>query len=588
MPPEDLDVNVHPTKKEVHFLHEEELLEVLHARLSAALRSSNDSRSFQVQTTLRFDNNAPFLLPFAAPQSVSSVAHGVTAAVAAQARTSSFTRGTGSLDVADGDHRTDFEHQEVEEEKEAVKNGSEGESEEEQEEEAEFDFSQVHTRNYPASAPSSSRRLESTVRELRDRAEEVPETEYVVAMEPFVQPSKRSGPTGSSSSSGGGGGGNVAPKKLVRTDPSLVKINTFFKPTTSSALQAQSNDDADSDSAVESTSCLCTSPVFNPDAEFCTEVGTTERSVGSKSASSSQPGVFAASCLCCGKNAKRRRMQPAPTEFPANGDRLPELVETACQYSSVQALINEIKGARNAEIEAVLKNHTFVGVVDCHFSLVQHGTRLLLVDHAHLLRDLHYQLVLRRFAELDVYQLAAPVDLESYLTAALVEEVETGRLDPGEHAGGVESLAAAAVALLVSKAPLLEEYFNIRIHPEHRTLTGLPVLVRGVTPLPEELPTFLLNLATGTNWEDEMECFRTVALALAAYYSHLPAEFPAGSALGSEGAFPALTKGGADLLQSVLYPALRLYLVPHRQRSQDHTIVQVAALEQLYKVFERC
>ena len=80
MAPEDLDVNVHPTKKEVHFLHEEELLEVLHARLSAALRSSNDSRSFQVQTTLRFDNPPSLLASAPAPHSMSSVAQVASAA----------------------------------------------------------------------------------------------------------------------------------------------------------------------------------------------------------------------------------------------------------------------------------------------------------------------------------------------------------------------------------------------------------------------------------------------------------------------------------------------------------------------------
>jgi len=129
------------------------------------------------------------------------------------------------------------------------------------------------------------------------------------------------------------------------------------------------------------------------------------------------------------------------------------------------------------------------------------------------------------------------------------------------------------------------------VDPVQDTLVALPVLVRGVTPLPEELPSFLLNLATGTNWDDEMECFRTVALALADYYSHLPTEYPVRQVLNAEAsvsAFPGLTRQAADLLQSVLYPALRLYLVPHQQRSADHTIVQVAALEQLYKVFERC
>jgi DNA mismatch repair protein MLH1 len=52
MPPEHVDVNVHPTKKEVHFMHEDELLAALHAGLQARLRSANDRRTFYTQATL--------------------------------------------------------------------------------------------------------------------------------------------------------------------------------------------------------------------------------------------------------------------------------------------------------------------------------------------------------------------------------------------------------------------------------------------------------------------------------------------------------------------------------------------------------
>lgn len=48
----NIDVNVHPTKHEVHFLHEEEIIAKIKAEIEANLFGSNVSRSFYTQTRL--------------------------------------------------------------------------------------------------------------------------------------------------------------------------------------------------------------------------------------------------------------------------------------------------------------------------------------------------------------------------------------------------------------------------------------------------------------------------------------------------------------------------------------------------------
>lgn len=52
MPPQHVDVNVHPTKKEVHFLFEAELLGLLHEALTGKLEGANNSRVFLTQSLL--------------------------------------------------------------------------------------------------------------------------------------------------------------------------------------------------------------------------------------------------------------------------------------------------------------------------------------------------------------------------------------------------------------------------------------------------------------------------------------------------------------------------------------------------------
>jgi DNA mismatch repair protein MLH1 len=50
--PRSIDVNVHPTKREVHFLHEDEIIERLAGKVSEAVGKVSSSRVFEYQVAM--------------------------------------------------------------------------------------------------------------------------------------------------------------------------------------------------------------------------------------------------------------------------------------------------------------------------------------------------------------------------------------------------------------------------------------------------------------------------------------------------------------------------------------------------------
>lgn len=82
-----------------------------------------------------------------------------------------------------------------------------------------------------------------------------------------------------------------------------------------------------------------------------------------------------------------------------------------CEIQSVQELLAAVQANTHPDLLSIFRNHTLVGVVDLRHAVLQHGTRLYLVDYPPLLRDLFYQLVLLRAQRCQALAVEPPASL---------------------------------------------------------------------------------------------------------------------------------------------------------------------------------
>lgn len=86
------------------------------------------------------------------------------------------------------------------------------------------------------------------------------------------------------------------------------------------------------------------------------------------------------------------------------------------------------------------------------------------------------------------------------------------------------------------------------------------------------LPMYILRLATEVDWQSEKKCFDTFSRETAQFYAQI-----ARTANENEWKWS---------VEHILYDNLKRYLLPPPNFSAN--ILQIANLQNLYKVFERC
>ncbi|KAJ6590595.1 histidine kinase-like ATPase [Mycena vulgaris] len=266
---------------------------------------------------------------------------------------------------------------------------------------------------------------------------------------------------------------------------------------------------------------------------------------------------------------------------PAETFKSREIKESECYLTSVKTLRqNAIKG-KHKQLSEILEKHTFVGIVDLNkcLSLIQHSTKLYLVNHGALAEELFYQLGLRQFGDFSRLKLQPPPPLRTLIEIAVeLEETtaESGLTKP--------LIVDRIVDTLMARRDMLAEYFSFNITPTG-LIESLPLLLRDYTPNLDKLPSLLMRLGPQVDWNSEMECFETFLRELAYFY--VPGPLCSTADPETEDDRQAQDKAERWQIQHVVFPSLRRYVAAPKSLL-DRDVVQIASLPDLYKVFERC
>ena len=271
------------------------------------------------------------------------------------------------------------------------------------------------------------------------------------------------------------------------------------------------------------------------------------------------------------------------------------------RLTSVLDLQQKLQSSVDSNFKSLFSEHTFVGVVDAEFVLLQHLTKLYLINTTKVTQKFFYQILINDFGNFAMYSFSEPAPV--FDLAMLGLNSKLSGWTPAD--GNKKDLAEFLVKLFDEKSEMLKDYFSIDI--QDGSLVGLPVLLDQYVPPMEGLPLLILRLATEVNWEEEKECFFTLSKELARFYSvrkgftdyddtletKVQADTDSTSS-GSEDLNVVDNSSNADkpqwrwVVEHVIYRAIKRNFLPTSDMLNDTAILQLANLPDLYKVFERC
>ncbi|GJQ79891.1 Mlh1 [Trypoxylus dichotomus] len=239
---------------------------------------------------------------------------------------------------------------------------------------------------------------------------------------------------------------------------------------------------------------------------------------------------------------------------------------------SILELRKEIEENTHKSLRELFSQHVFVGCVNPKYSLVQYSTKLYLCNTQRIMQEVFYQFLMYNFQNFGVVKLSNPLPINKLALMGLDLPEVGWTPEDGDKA----ELANKVTEILTDKGEMLKEYFSMDID-EDGNLNTLPLLLENHVPEMTGLPTYLIRLASEVNWDIEKECFKTFATETAMYYSELNEELDS-----------CTNTNWKWVTEHVFYPTIKQYFLPPKSFTENASVLQIADLPSLYKVFERC
>ncbi|KAF0515857.1 mismatch repair protein [Gigaspora margarita] len=279
------------------------------------------------------------------------------------------------------------------------------------------------------------------------------------------------------------------------------------------------------------------------------------------------------------------------------------------RLTSILTLRKRLREVEHKGLTELLSNHTMVGCVDdsLTLALIQHQTKLYMINYNVLSEELFYQLTLQEFSNFGFIQLSSPAPIHDLIIYALELSVqETENLKPNHE------IALIIVNKLISRRQMLLEYFSMTVN-EQGELVTLPLMLKGYSPNLNKLPTFLLRLGTEVDWDTEIGCFETLSREFGLFYAPEPPDFSFQDAdddlmdidTNNEHADLNAKKQEKDgiitnqrqkaeiakyrwQIEHLIFPTLKGQFIAPKSIAESGHVLQIANLPDLYRIFERC
>lgn len=247
---------------------------------------------------------------------------------------------------------------------------------------------------------------------------------------------------------------------------------------------------------------------------------------------------------------------------------------------SIKSLRTEVNEYCNRPLTEIFTSLSFVGIVDeekrlCCF---QHDVKLFLCDYGVVLREFYYQVALTEFYNYGEYTLSQPIVLEQLLDVLKLSRHE-GELQANDE----------VIKTIMNMKQMFYEYFRLTFTEDddgQLVITTIPMLLKEIKPNLNKLPYFIYRLGTKINYNEERECLKGILKQLALFYVPEPVLLT-GSCTEEDQAYSKLERDKTEnTLEHILFPKVKQRFLATNDIKDS--VIQIADLPGLYRVFERC